>query len=120
MGAREGQIANHYRLAGNERTGAECFKLAGEHASTLYAHTEALAHLRLALALGQPETAVLHEAIGDLHIYLGEYNAALKSYETAAPLCEPAALANLEHKLGNVHQRRGASEVAQTRCEADL
>ncbi|MFL5663836.1 MAG: AAA family ATPase [Ktedonobacteraceae bacterium] len=120
IGALAGQIANHYRLAGNEQTAAEYFKLAGEHARTLYAHTEALAYLGLALALGHPETAALHEAIGDLHIYLGEYNAALKSYETAAALCEPAALANLEHKLGNVHQRRGAWELAESHYEAAL
>jgi tetratricopeptide (TPR) repeat protein len=44
----------------------------------------------------------------------------LKSYETAAALCEPAALARLEHKLGNVHQRRGAWELAESHYEAAL
>ncbi|MFL5626069.1 MAG: AAA family ATPase [Ktedonobacteraceae bacterium] len=120
MGALAGQIANHYRLAGNEQKAAEYFKLAGEHARTLYAHSEAMAHLRVALALGHPETAALHAAIGDLHIYLGEYNAALKSYETAAALCDPAALASIEHKLGNVHQRRGAWELAESHYRAAL
>src|SRR5207253_543643 len=86
-GALAGQIANHYRLAGNQQAAAEYFKLAGEHARTLYAHTEALAHLRLALALGHPDTAALHEAIGDLHTFLGEYSSALKSYGAAAALC---------------------------------
>jgi tetratricopeptide (TPR) repeat protein len=55
-----------------------------------------------------------------LHIYLGEYNAALKSYETAAALCDPAALPSIEHKLGNVHQRRGAWELAESHYRAAL
>lgn len=117
-GALAGQIAGHYRLAGHEQAAAEYFKLAGEHARTLYAHAEALAHLRMALALGHRESAELHERIGDLHIYLGEYQAALKSYETAAALCapstDPSAFASLEHKLGNVYQRRGAWELAES------
>jgi DNA-binding SARP family transcriptional activator len=117
-GALAGQIANHLRLAGNIEAAAAYFKLAGEHARTLYAHTEALAHLRLALELGHPEVAALNAASGDLHIYLGEYQAALQSYTTAAALsatlADPLTLASLEHKLGNAYQRRGAWELAES------
>jgi len=120
VGALAGQIAHHYRLAGNEPAAAEYFKLAGEHARTLYANAEALAHLRLALALGHPDTAALHEAIGDLHTLLGEYATALKSYETAAALCDPEALATIEHKLGTVYERRGEWELAESHLEAAL
>ncbi len=59
-------IAQHYQLAGQEAKAADYFKLAGEHARRLYANEEALNHFRTALALGHPETAALHEAIGDL------------------------------------------------------
>ena len=37
---------------------ASYYKLAGEHARSLYANTEALAHFQTALALGYPEPAV--------------------------------------------------------------
>ncbi len=115
-----GQIAHHYQLAGNDSLAAEYYQLAGERARSLYANTEALAHLRLALALGHPEAAALHETIGDLHTLLGEYGAALKSYETAAALCDSEALGNIEYKLGTVYERRGQWEPAESHFEAAL
>ncbi len=115
-----GQIAHHYQMAGNEAAAAEYFKQAGERARILYANTEALAHLRLALALGHPDTAGLHEAIGDLYTFLGEYSLAIKSYETAAALCAAGALAPIEHKLGEVYNRRGEWELAESHLEAAL
>lgn len=115
-----GQIAHHYRMAGNDLAAAEYFKLAGEYARSLYANTEALSHLRLALALGHADAAGLHEAIGDLYTLLGEYSSALKSYETAAALCAPNALSTLEHKLGAVYERRGEWELAESHLEAAL
>ena len=115
-----GQIAHHYQSAGNEPQAAEYFRLAGEYARSLYANAEALAHFRVALALGHPDTAALHEAIGDLSTLLGEYASALKSYETAAALCDAEALARVEHKLGTVYERRGAWEQAESHYEAAL
>ncbi|MDQ5853739.1 MAG: tetratricopeptide repeat protein, partial [Chloroflexota bacterium] len=119
-GALAGQIAHHYRLAGQDAEAAEYFKLAGEHARSLYANAEALAHFRTALGLGHPDTAALHEAVGDLQTLGGEYSAALTSYETAAALCDEDALAGLEHKLANVHHRRGEWELAESHFEAAL
>ncbi|MBI1877173.1 MAG: AAA family ATPase, partial [Chloroflexi bacterium] len=118
LGALAGQIAYHYRLTGQDSEAAEYFKLAGEHARSLYANAEALAHFRAALALGHPDAAALHEAIGDLHTLLGEYSAALTSYETAAALGQAEVLARVEHKLGNVHHRRGEWELAESYFQA--
>jgi tetratricopeptide (TPR) repeat protein len=115
-----GQIAYHYRLAGNDAVAAEYFKLAGEYARTLYANAEALAHFQMALALGYPDAATLHEAIGDLDILLGEYNKALNSYERSAALYTPEALARIEHKLGTVYMRRGEWKLAESHLEAAL
>lgn len=115
-----GQIAYHYRLAGNDATAADYFKLAGGYACTLYANAEALAHLQLALALGHPAMVVLHAAIGDLYTLLGDYNNALNSYETAAALCPADALAYIEHKLGAVYMRRGDWKLAESHLEAAL
>jgi DNA-binding SARP family transcriptional activator len=120
IGAVAGQIAHHYREAGQDAFAAVHFEIAGNHARALYANAEALAHFRAALALGHPEAAALHEAIGDLHTLLGEYGAALASYETAAALCEPRSLAAIERKLGGVHHRRGAWDQAQSHFQAAL
>ena len=115
-----GQIAYHYQMAGSEAVAAEYYKQAGERARSLYANAEALAHLRMALALGHPDAAALHESIGDLYTLLGEYGNALKSYETAAALCAPPALAGVEHKIGNVYERRGEWDQAESHLEAAL
>ena len=60
------------------------------------------------------------KAVGDLYTLLGEYSNAIKSYETAAALCAPAALANVEHKLGNVYERLGEWDLAESHYETTL
>jgi len=120
IGPLAGQIAHHYRLAGQEAEAANYFKLAGEHARGLYANAEALAHFHTALALGHPDATTLHVAIGDLNTVLGDYTAALASYETAAALGDPTVLAGVEHKLGIVYQRRGEWEMAKSHLQAAL
>lgn len=115
-----GQAALHYRLGGRNAEAAHYYKLAGDHARRLYANAEALSHYRSALALGHPDTTALHEAIGDLHTLAGEYGVALTSYQTAAALGSLEALAELEHKLGNVYERRGDGELAERHFEAAL
>lgn len=120
LGALAGQIAQHYQLAGRDVEAAEHFKLAGEHARALYANGEALAHFRAALALGHPEAASLHEAIGDLLTLQGSYEAAIGSYHDAALAASPEAAPMLEHKLGNVHHRRGEWDLAVSHFQAAL
>jgi tetratricopeptide (TPR) repeat protein len=119
-GALAGQVAHHYRLAGLEAEAAEFSRLAGDHARALYAHAEALGHYRSALALGHPSAPVLHEAIGDLLTLLGEYSAAITSYETAAALANTTTVGQLEHKLGAVHHRRGEWDLAADYFRAAL
>ncbi len=125
-GAVASQAAYHYHLAGQDALAAEYYQKAGEHARILYANVEALAHFQTALALGHPEPARLHEAIGDLHTLSGEYSAALSSYENAAALEgsrlaeTPGHLATLEQKIGDVHGRRGEWELAECHFEAAL
>lgn len=118
--AAAGLIAYHYQQAGMESQAADYHLLAGEQARRLFANTEALHHFQSALASGHPDQATLHEAIGDLYTLRGDYNAALHRYRTAAALCEPACHANLEHKLGNVHQRRGEWDLAESHYLASL
>ena len=107
-----GIIGDHYHLGGQDAMAADFFRVAGDHARALYANREALAHYRTALALGHPQAAGLHEATGDLHTLLGEYQAALQAYEAAAAQAEPADMGRLEHRIGQVYERRGNWESA--------
>ena len=120
MGSVAGHIAHHLRLAGQEAGAADYYRQAGDYARSLFANAEALAHFHTALALGHPEAAALHEAMGDLQVLQGEYGAALNSYETAAALGANGPSARLEHKLGQLHHRCGRWELAQSQFETAL
>jgi DNA-binding SARP family transcriptional activator len=108
-------VAQHLRLAGDDAGAAEHYRLAAEHAAALHAHADALEHLESALALGSPDTAGLHERIGDLRTLVGDYAGALASYESAAAECDAGDLAMLEHKIGGVYGRRGEWERSEAR-----
>ena len=112
-------IAEQYRLAGRDADAAEYHRLAGERARELLAPSEALAHFRAALALGHADEAILHEAVGELLMLMGEYGSALTSLEAAAALAtDRAQLGRIEHELGAVLHRQGEWELAAARYEA--
>jgi predicted ATPase/DNA-binding SARP family transcriptional activator len=113
-------IAGHYELGGRDEDAAAYYELAGQYDRSLLAYGEAIAHFNAALAMGHPDPARLHEAIGDLRTLLGDYKLAVQSYETAAALSEEDALADVEHKLGNVHDRRGDWDAAESQFDAAL
>jgi predicted ATPase/DNA-binding SARP family transcriptional activator len=121
-GALAGLIAQHYQLAGRLAEAAEYYRRAGDQARSLYANAEALAHYQAALTAGYPHAAYLHEQLGDLHTLRGEYQAALQSYETAAALdrSQPDRVGHIEHKLGQVYQRQGKRDLAETHYAAAL
>ena len=113
-------VAQHLRLAGDQAGAAQLYRNAGEHAASLLAHADALAHLDAALALGYPDAAALHERIGELRTLVGDYAGALASYESAAAHADASAVARIEHKLGGVHQRRGEWDRAEARFAVAL
>ena len=115
-----GQVARHHRLAGQDAEAARYYLLAGDYARSLHANSEALSHYQEALALGHPDAATLHEAMGDLRTRTGEYGAALASYEAAASSAGGGDLAVIEHKIGNVHARRGERDLARLHYESAL
>jgi DNA-binding SARP family transcriptional activator len=115
-----GQIARHHRLAGQDGDAAHYHRLAGDYARNLHANSDALTHYEEALALGHPDAAALHEAIGDLRTRAGEYGAALSSYEAAASSAGQGGLSVIEHKIGNVHARRGERDLARSHYESAL
>ena len=115
-----GLVATHLGLAGNQVGAAEQHRLAADQAISVHAHADALEHLEAALALGIPDAAVAHEGIGDLKTLLGDYVGALASYEAATVFGTPDGRAAIEHKAGEVHQRRGEWERAEARFTAAL
>jgi DNA-binding SARP family transcriptional activator len=119
-GASAASIAHHLRLGGREDAAAAVYRLAGDHARGLYANTEALAHYQAALALGHPDTALLHAAIGDLETLLGDYDAALASYQQATTQASPGQHGSLQQRLGNLHHRRGDWQAAERHFAAAL
>ena len=115
-----GLVAFHLQLAGDDVGAAEHHRSAAEHAVSVHAHADALEHLDAALALGSADAADVHERIGDLRTLTGDYGGALASYEAAAAFSDPGGRAAVEHKTGEVHQRRGEWERAESRFTAAL
>lgn len=119
-GVPAGRVARHLALAGREREARDWYWTAAQQSMTLYAHREALEHLRSALALGH-DPAVTHGATGDCLTLLGRYDDALVAYEQAAastPADDPNGLAVIEHKLAEVHERLGDWAVARAHLES--
>ncbi len=113
-------IARHQLSAGLEAEAAVSYRAAADRAMALFAYSEALEGFRTALALGHPDQAGLHEAIGDVHTLRGEYRQAIAAYEAAAALADPVQVAGIEHKLGRVHDRRGDAELAERHLAAAI
>ncbi|HET9329309.1 MAG TPA: tetratricopeptide repeat protein [Steroidobacteraceae bacterium] len=55
-----------------------------------------------------------------MHTLRGEYRAAVEAYEAAAAHSDGAALAEAEHRLGRVHDRRGDHRLAELHLAAAL
>ncbi|MBW4436320.1 MAG: AAA family ATPase [Pleurocapsa minor GSE-CHR-MK-17-07R] len=106
------QIAAHFYAGGQEREAAEYFVLAGRSARSMYANREALAHFETALALGSTNPDV-HREIGDLYTLLGDYRAALRSYETGIARADERLMPRLEHALAGVYHRLGEWDTAE-------
>ncbi len=113
-------VARHLELAGDDSEAALAHVAAAEHARSLGAALEAVAHLEAAIALGHPDAAALQEAIADLHTLRGAYKDALAAYAAAGAHDDRAAAGRLEHKLGGVHERRGEWELAERHYEEAL
>jgi DNA-binding SARP family transcriptional activator/Tfp pilus assembly protein PilF len=105
--ARWSLIAYHEGLAGRSAEAAVAHRLAGEHARAVFANREAREHLEAALALGDPNVALLHESLGEVLTLLGDYAAAIDHFEVAAALAGPDRHAAIDHRLGLVHARLG-------------
>ena len=113
-------IARHLELGGATAEAAGYHRLAGDQARAVFANREALGHYRAAAALGHPDPAGLHAAIGDLETLLGNYDAALAAYTEAAGAAEDGDRWVIEQKLGAVSARRGDWDAAERHLTAAL
>ncbi|HTW98664.1 MAG TPA: tetratricopeptide repeat protein, partial [Acidimicrobiales bacterium] len=116
-----GTISSHLREAGRSEEAATWSWRAAQRSLSLYAHAEAFAHLRAALALGHPPEET-HGAIADALIALGRYREALVELEQAAAAHgrEDAGLALIEHRLAGVHDRLGSWDNASAHLVSAL
>jgi DNA-binding SARP family transcriptional activator/tetratricopeptide (TPR) repeat protein len=113
-------IAYHETLAGRTAAAAEAHRRAGDDARAIFANEEAREHLEAALALGHPDVAMLHGALGEVLTLLGDYEAALFHLASAAALAGPEEQAALDHRQGLVHVRRGEWVQAEGHLVAAL
>ncbi len=113
-------IAYHLQLAGDLQRAAEAHRAAGLEARSVYANREARDHFEAALALGHPDAAGLHRAVGEVLTVMGDYGPAIDHLDTAAALAAPQALAGIELQLGRVHARRGDWARAEANLAAAL
>ncbi len=112
--------ARHLELAGRDDEAAQAHALAADEARAVHANATAMDHLLSALALGHPDPCTLHAAVGDLQVLGGDYAQAVTSYETAAARCSAEQLGELEHRLGQVHHRRGDWSLAAAHLTAAM
>lgn len=103
-----GQVARHFRASGDETRAAEFYQRAGDYARSVFANRDAVENYSAALALGAPDAASLRKNIGDAQTLLGEYDAALASYETSAAF----GAADVDASIARVYLRRGEWERA--------
>ncbi|RZT16807.1 putative ATPase [Kribbella sp. VKM Ac-2569] len=113
-------VARHLQLAGRDQEAAQAYVAAADQAGKVYANAEALEHLHAALALGHDNPSTLHASIGDLEMLAGDYDAAVRSYESAAADASTADLPGIEHRLGRLRHRRGEWALAEAHFRAAL
>ena len=112
------RTAEHYAAAGRPADAARLHQVAGDAARRMALHADATEAYRAALAAGAPDRPRLLARIGDAETLQGRYGEALAAYELGAALAEPGAVPAFEHRLGSLHLRRGALELADLHLAA--
>ena len=114
------RLARHLVAANEASEAAEVHRAAAEAARRDLAHADAAAHLRAALQLSHSDRPGLLADIGDVETLRGRYGEALAAYEQGAALAGQEHVAAFEHRLGGLHLRRGALELADLHLAAAL
>jgi len=115
-------VAAHLSEAGRRDEAAAWAWRSAQRSLSLFAHAEALDHLRQAVELGYPAQEVL-PLIADVLVVLGRYREASSELEKAAASLAPddaGVAAVIEHRLASVHERLGNWPVAAAHVDAAL
>ena len=124
LDAVSGQIASHYEQAGIGERAIPFYQRAAEGAERVYAHAEALAAYRRAVALleaapareaQREKIAQLHEQVGEVLSLTGQYDEAMLVYERAlsyVPNQDRIWLARLHRGIGEIFRAQHRSEEA--------
>jgi tetratricopeptide (TPR) repeat protein len=110
-------IAQHHRHAGQDGLAANWYQRAGDLSRQVFAQAEAIDSYQIALALGHPEVAPIHIAIGDALLLEGRISEALAEFEKAAARGQRADSAIAEHRIGEAHRRLGRLDAALAHFE---
>jgi DNA-binding SARP family transcriptional activator len=103
--------AVHLEAAGRITEAAMAHAEAGLEAAAIHAYESAQSHLAAALNLGHPDRAELGAVLGEAHMRVGDYGAALAAYEV---IPEDAEIA---HRVGEIYMRLGRFELAAASWE---
>ncbi|MCX6032223.1 MAG: AAA family ATPase [Chloroflexi bacterium] len=125
-----GQVATHYESAGRFAQAIPHYQRAAEFAQRFYANPDAIRYTRRALVLLEgpagPAPALaaeLHERLGDVLHFTGQYDEARAAYGRAgAPVtgADPILQARLRRKIGNTWREQYHYEAAlQAYAEAE-
>lgn len=117
------RIADHYRRAGDREAALDAYEAAAEHAERTYAYGDAVDRYRAALDLVEDDerAAELHWRAGEAHRLLGEYGAAVESFEAARErTADPTGVARAVEGLGSVLVNQGRQERAREVVEEGL
>ncbi len=112
--------ARHLAEGGLAADAAALYVQAGDAARAASRHADAAFAYRAALALGHPADVDLHLALGDVETLLGRYGEALAAYEAGAAGAPAARVAQFEQRLGSLHLRRGALDLADLHLAAAI
>lgn len=114
------RIAEHLSAGDRPLDAAHWHRRAADAARRVSAHGLVAEHLRAALGLDERDGADLLAAIGDAEVLRGRYGEALAAYERGAARAEAGAIPAFEQRLGSLHLRRGALELAELHLSAAL
>ena len=118
------RLGEHYGAAGRPVKAAVCFRRAAVDAQQLYAHQEAMANLKraLALPLGDDQLILeLYEQLADVQVIVGQYDEARESLAAAQTVAsEPIDQARLLRKQGNAWISQRLYEQAGEAYDAAL
>lgn len=112
-------VATQYQAAGDPEA-ATWYHLAGDLGRAVYANDSAQQFYEAALALGDPDVAGIHLALGELAMTDGDYDRARQQLTVAAAHAGPESIGLIDHRTGEVERLMGRFQIAEERFEQSL